>query len=445
MKCGNNTAKPRVLAITADTFAVRQLRLEMPLCNLKRHGLIDEYLITDHFFENLPDDYQFDTVWVQRMVNEKICRILADRVNNNYLYDLDDFLIGRPTYTMTCFDNNGEWKQAIIEALRNCKALTCTTKRLVEMLEASSGVSLSPKALICPNGFEFSKTTRKPEQPAGLVWTSSDVPSLIRSKEPLISAISKFSEKYDLPVYSFGYFKSSITGRIRNLVQLGPVPFFHHKMLLWSFPPLIGVAPLETSAGQADLDFINSKSDLKMVEFGGFGHPSVYSDAPPYTDTDLRCGVVAPNDESSWFDAMEMIFREKWNGLDTEQARVVEARNMDRIASELWYEAIRRVRMDRQLTGADVKNGLKRSRRTRVAGLDASGPIISAKLVLDWNAYDNAYHFWKEYKKKRIARHEALKIIDELYGLPLFIALYPLYKIVKPFRKLMKLLKDNIP
>ncbi len=444
MNSGNSTAKPRVLAITAETFAVRQLRLDMPLCNLKRHGLIDDYLITDHFFQNLPDDYQFDTVWVQRMVNEKICGVLADRIDNNFLYDLDDFLIGRPTYTRDCFDKNSRWQEAIRWALTNSKVLTCTTSRLVGMLEACSGVSLSPKAVICPNGFEFSKTTRKPQQPAGMVWTSSDFPALIRSREPLINAISKFSEKYELPVYSFGYFNGSIIGKIRNLVDLGPIPYFHHKTLLGSLPPLIGIAPLETSADQADLDFINSKSDLKMVEFGGFGHPSVYSDAPPYTDTDLRCGVVAPNDESSWFDAMEMIFRKKWKGLDTEQAGVVEARNMDRIASELWYEAIRRVRMERQLTGSDVKNGFKRSRRTLAEGLATPGLTVSRKKVVDWAAYDNAYHFWKEYKKKRIVRHEALKIIDDGYGLPLFFALYPLYKIVKPFRKLMRFLKKNI-
>ena len=67
MNINLNTAKPRVLAITVDNFAVRQLRLEMPLCNLKRNGLIEDYRITDHHFDNLPDNYQFNTVWVQRL------------------------------------------------------------------------------------------------------------------------------------------------------------------------------------------------------------------------------------------------------------------------------------------------------------------------------------------------------------------------------------------
>ncbi len=50
-------------------------------------------------------------------------------------------------------------------------------------------------------------------------------------------------------------------------------------------------------ADQADLDFINAKSDVKMVEFGGFGHPSIYSDAQPYAGSDLQCGTIVPNDE----------------------------------------------------------------------------------------------------------------------------------------------------
>jgi hypothetical protein len=445
MNSGKNTAKPRVLAITVETFAVRQLRLDMPLCNLKRRGLIDDYLITDHFFQNLPDDYQFDTVWVQRMVNEEMCRVLAKVFDNNFLYDLDDFLIGHPTYTMTCFDGNCEWQQTVKEALRSCKVFTGTTNRLVATLEACSGASLSPKALICPNGFEFPQTVRKPQRPVGMIWTSSDFPALTQSREPLLNAISRFSEKYDLPVYSFGYFNGAISRKIRNLVELGPIPFFHHKVLLGSFPPLIGVAPLETSASQADLDFINSKSDLKMVEFGGFGHPSVYSDAPPYTDTDLRCGVVTSNHESSWFEALEMILREKWKELDTEQAGVVETRNMERIASELWYEAILRVRMDRLLSGADAKNGLKRPRKEALEAQRASAARMAPREPISrWNDYDNVYHFWKEYKKRRLLRHEALKLIDERYGLLLFLVLYPLYKAVKPFRNLKKSLKKRM-
>jgi len=416
-----NTAKPRILAITADRFAVRQLRLEMPLCNLKRNGLIEDYRVTGHSFHNLPDNYQFNTVWVQREIHPEIVSVLEDLLENNYVYDLDDLLIGRPTYVRCIWDESA--RKTVSKLLNSCKVLTCSTGRLVGMLERCSGAALSQKAIICPNGFEFSRTLRKPEQPAGLIWTSNDFPALIQSREGVVNAICKFSEKYDLPVYCFGYF-NTVTRKIRNLVELGMVPFFHHKALLWSLPPLIGIAPLETAADEADLDFINSKSDLKMVEFGGFGHPSVYSNAQPYTDTDLRCGVIAPNDEASWFDAMEIIYREKWKNIDKEQAGVVEARSMDLIAGKLWYEAIRKAQLDYSLTGSDLKNKLN-SRK-------------------GWNKYDAAHYAWKEYRKKNIKRHEALSIIEDRLDFRLFFLLYPLYKIVNPFRQLKRSLEKRI-
>jgi hypothetical protein len=58
-------------------------------------------------------------------------------------------------------------------------------------------------------------------------------------------------------------------------------------------------------------------------------------------------------------------------------------------------------------------------------------------LYINWENYDNAYQVWKKYKKGNIERRQALKIIGCKYGVGLFFLLYPLYKIVKPFRKLL--------
>ncbi len=57
-------------------------------------------------------------------------------------------------------------------------------------------------------------------------------------------------------------------------------------------------------------------------------------------------------------------------------------------------------------------------------------------LSINWKNYDDAYQVWKKYKRKNIDRHQALTIINEKYGVRLFFLLYPLYKIVRPFRKL---------
>ncbi|MGC9195970.1 MAG: HAD family hydrolase [Syntrophobacteraceae bacterium] len=70
--------------------------------------------------------------------------------------------------------------------------------------------------------------------------------------------------------------------------------------------------------------------------------------------------------------------------------------------------------------------------------------LLKRKHPADWDAYDKVYHIWKEYRKKRIPRHDALAIIDERYGLALFVAFYPVYKALKPFRNLLKSLKKRM-
>ncbi|MCP4667502.1 MAG: hypothetical protein GY849_14165, partial [Deltaproteobacteria bacterium] len=194
-----------------------------------------------------------------------------------------------------------------------------------------------------------------PQVPEGLIWSSSDYAALIDSKDLVMNAIAEFSEKYDLPIYYFGYLDNDITSRLKSPVDLGMVSFWHHKALLASLPPLIGVAPLETTCPKEDLDFINAKSDVKMVEFGGFGHPSVYSSAPPFKDTDLKCGVLVENEEKAWFDGLELMYREGWRHLDSEQAEIIQRRHMSKIAAECWHEAISRARLNKPLIGKDIK------------------------------------------------------------------------------------------
>jgi hypothetical protein len=170
-----------------------------------------------------------------------------------------------------------------------------------------------------------------------------------------MDAVADFSRRHDLPLYYFGKADSRLNAKFPRIIPLGLVPYRHYHALLAALPPMLGIAPLETRADQDTLDFINGKSDVKMVEFGGWGHPAVYSDAPPYVDSDLRAGIVVNNTTEAWWAGLEAVYRDLWQRLDSDQRRVAELRNMNRVAAECWYAAICEARLPRRLSGREVK------------------------------------------------------------------------------------------
>lgn len=347
-----SVCQPRVLVITEDSGFLRGLRVDMPLVNLRKRGLIDSYYVTDPTLFDVPDEYVFDVVWLQRIRNSKLIAHMGQVIDNNYLYDLDDFLIGAPSYISEQELRN---KDIIVEAIRNCRVLTVTSARLARLLESAAEPGLFEKTVVCPNGFEFPKATRTPSKPQGIVLTQSDGLALTTSLSSVRTAVVNFSETHDLPIYFFGSLEKEITSWSARIIHMGRLPFWHYHAVLAALPTMVGIAPLETAADKDTLNFINGKSDVKMVGYGGMGHPSVYSDAPPYSDTDMKVGILVENTSDAWTQGLETVFHDMWGKLDLDQEQVVDLRNMDRVASEFWYDAISKARLNFRMTGRDIK------------------------------------------------------------------------------------------
>ena len=345
-------SKPRILVISEDKGFLRGLRVDMPLLNLKRQGLIDGYFVTDPTLFDLPAEFVFDVVWLQRVRNSKLIDHVGRVIGNNYLYDLDDFMIGEPSYIPEEELRN---KEVIVKAIRNSKVLTVTSDRLMRLLEKSTGLSLCDKTIVCPNGFEFPKQTRAPSQPEGIILTQSDRMALTSSFGLVMTAMIDFSVRHGLFIYFFGSPEEEITSWSDRIIPMGRVPFWHYHAVLAALPPMIGIAPLETSADQDTLDFTNGKSDIKMVDYGGMGHPSVYSDAFPYSDSDLKVGILVENTSDAWTHGLETVYQTLWRKLDHDQEQVINLRNMDKVSSECWYKAVIKAGLPHVMTGKDIK------------------------------------------------------------------------------------------
>ncbi|OGM17674.1 hypothetical protein A2V61_04190, partial [Candidatus Woesebacteria bacterium RBG_19FT_COMBO_47_8] len=293
-----------MLAITRDAFILRDVRLRMPLLNLKKQGLIEDFFITNPTLFDVPQDALFDVIWLQRVDDAGLIAHLGERLGHHYLYDLDDLLLGRAAYRGLDLVN----QEGVLEAVRRARLLTVTSNRLVSLLEKYTQAPLAQKSLVCPNACEFPQAIRKPAKPGGMILAFSESFPLTNSYDPVMGAVAEFSERRGLPVYYFGKETEKVRARFRRLTSLGLVPYWHYHALLAALPPMIGLAPLETKADPETLDFISGKSDIKMLEFGGHGHPGVYSNAPPYVDTDLQAGVVVDNTFAAWREGLDAVY-----------------------------------------------------------------------------------------------------------------------------------------
>jgi len=333
--------KPTILAVTHDRAALREVRIVMPFSILREQGHILDFAVTSTRLDKIPEDFTFDVLWLQRIENSSFLKQVVRCVGHNFVYDLDDLLLACPSYTKyQC-----EYPGSVTDALRQCKVLTVTSERLTSLLERYSGLSLASKTVVCPNGCRFPTAARTPTEPAGLLWSSSDYPALTTSREDVFEALSTFARRHNLPIYCFGYPDDSFRERFPHVIDCGFVSFWEHKLRLATYPTMIGIAPLETHADQETLDFINGKSDLKLLDFVGFGHPCVCSNALPYRDTDLAVGARVENTKEAWSSALEDVYASKWRDIALEQEIVISSRGMESLAAGAWLHAIRNVQL----------------------------------------------------------------------------------------------------
>ncbi len=351
-KCDRATSKPRILAITRDRAFLKALRLEMPLLNLRKQCLIEDYYITDPSLFDVPEDALFDVIWLQRVNDPELIGRLADLIDSHYLYDLDDLLFGAPSYRRHPVIN----ADTVREAISRCRVLTVTSRRLAGILEKVGGLTFGDKAVVCPNAGEFPGRPRVPSRPQGIILTSSEELALTESGPAVLDAVREFATKHRLCVYHFGPKNPGIMSAFHDVVSFGRVPYWHYQAVLGSLPPMIAIAPLETRGDPVTQDFINGKSDIKMVEFGGFGHPGVYSNAMPFVDTDIRAGIVVENTRDAWEAGLTAVYEDLWRRLDQDQEMIVQRRHMDLVARDCWSEAVHKARLPEPVPGRDLKH-----------------------------------------------------------------------------------------
>jgi hypothetical protein len=363
----------RVLAVAEDLRGlVTACRVHAPLLALKRLGIVREFLVTDSTLAGVPRDYLFDVLWVQRAPEPRLSRRIAERFDGSYLHDMDDLLLAPPGYIAA---REFPEREPLVALIESSAVFTAPSQRLVDLVERQTRGSVAGRAFLCPNALEFPlQPPRVPERPSGLVFTQSHRLALTESREVVLRAVREFAAREKLPLFYFGpppeILGSGTAALLGPVVGCGYLDFWRYHAALAAWPSMIGVAPLETTGDQVTLDFIAGKSDVKMVEYGGFGHPSVYSRAAPYEDTDLCAGLVVENSAREWSDALAEILDGGWRRLAAEQLAIVEARSLERVALEHWAPALRAARIAGGGVAADLSSRRPRRRPPRAEDRD---------------------------------------------------------------------------
>jgi hypothetical protein len=362
---GREGARVLAFADVASSY-VAAWRIRGPLEALRRQGLIADYAITDASLRGIPRGGSFDVIWLQRGVDPVLTRLLAERFNGEFLLDIDDHLLCRPEYLAA---HEFPSPEPVKDALRSCRVLTTASLRLCRLLEARSGVPLLHKTKVCLNSTELASVpVREPRPPDAVLLTQGHRLALVESAAHVLGAVGDFCARHALPLCYFGPPVQQLSPLadhlLRNVVTAGELPLAAYHEVLASLPTMLAVAPLETAGDEQTVEFVAGKSDVKMIEYGGHGHFGVYSDAPPYADSDLKIGHLAQNTYDAWSAALEHALVDGWRHSATEQADVLNLRDIDEVARTSWHPAVQSARMEHPVGGRDVVRAADRLRAT---------------------------------------------------------------------------------
>jgi glycosyltransferase involved in cell wall biosynthesis len=338
--------RPCVLVISDDFENFLELRVRIPFDAMYKSGLIKGYhlLHKGKIVRSVgvkADIAEIDVVWVQR------CPVasplfITDMLDGRFVYDIDDNLLISPSYR-PAFSN--EWCRHIRSLLSGAGAIATTSVRLASSLQRHSGIQIEQKAFIAPNLAERIDPLPGRSPPDALLLASSDFLPLTTSLEPFISAIRRFTESHRLPLIYVGSTVNNLKNYGINAHATGFLSYQTYREYLRQ-GNFLGVVPLESSGDERTLEFVNCKSDIKMVEFGSIGLPGVYSDVAPYQETPLTCGpLINMFDEHALFEALERTYFEPDHWRLTASQSVAEHRLAVDTVERTWFQAIQSARM----------------------------------------------------------------------------------------------------
>ncbi|GAC1348038.1 MAG: hypothetical protein NVSMB18_34960 [Acetobacteraceae bacterium] len=381
----------QILVISDEALNLVDIRVHLPLAALHRRGVIAGYTILRHgeiaFSTAATPDRDFDAIWVHRSVDAGI-QLLLQVLDRPYVYDVDDNLLVSPSYRTTF---PAETIEAAHTLIRGAAVLSCATPVLFRLLQRHSALRLGPKTVITPNLAHGEPLAPEPGPPRAVIWASSDQPALTGSRAEVERAVRDFCLAHRLRLVCLGVNPPPILAQSEvEIEHPGLLSYNAYLATLRRLAPAILVCPLETGADGPTQDFVDGKSDVKVMEARLCGLVGVFSRARPYRDSDLAPAIVCDNTYDSWLDGLDRAARACRR--PPAAGPWPEHRAADRLGPIPWAEALARARLPAPLPLSDVLDAVRFVR-------DQQETLLGSR-----DAFDEAYY---------LARHDDVRLAVE--------------------------------
>ena len=346
-------AEPHILCLLPLTdWTVGDIRIRNPLEKFRQQ--YGGQFRVRNVFEPLQEDLAWaDTVVLQRESNKYVLSLIdtLQKLGKRIVIDMDDLLTEVPPFLL-CYDHSVQVRPYLQEALRMVDAVTVTTGRLKDEMQA-----YNPNVFVVPNCvYSVHQPARHyPDEQAGvnLLVASSDTVRV----DFIVPALRRLlaDPQLTLQIIGIGPPGKFLHEAGLNVQMHENMGYEHFKAYLSSLDNTIGIVPLDDSR------FSACKSPVKYLDFARAGIPAVCSDVPPYNDVvrDQETGFLCANREEDWSEAVRKLALSVALRADIARAarRFCESEYSMAHAAECWHEVFVRVDAGQGRAGSPLLTG----------------------------------------------------------------------------------------
>lgn len=297
--------KPRLVVQVSNVLnACDFYRGYMPLKQLDENDAISARIVSRF---GLLDAYGGDIVIVFRPRDPNILNIMepARWQGCEVVADWDDDIFSVPVSNYCCpnFGQNEVRTSGLVASNALCVSASTTTMAS-RLKKYNENIAVLPNSIDWKQIENISRGWKSEKKDYfKILWAGSV--THVEDQMVILAPLRKLLKKYnDIQVtflgFAFNFFMAEFPGRIA--VQ-SMVDMFHYLRVLRDMNPDLVVQPLMNHP------FNYSKSNIRFLEAGSFGFPTLASNTPAFEMLTENFCMTAPWDEQVWFEKLEWCYQ----------------------------------------------------------------------------------------------------------------------------------------